>query len=232
MSRWKNWIAVAAILIIATALAVASVPQRADAATLKGKLRHAKVALHNSKDRLTAAEAALAAAVAVDTGLASSGAAAGIAAAAVPAATSTVAPAAPSVDQLKARVSKARHAVRLWGLRVRALAKQYRQQCQMASWESNRQWMPIIEVAAARYHVNADGIYRMMMRESGGQQFAGSSTSFKGLFQYYTGTWNASWNPWRQDNIYDASSQIFATAYAIHRGMGPQMWTTTFASQY
>ena len=44
--------------------------------------------------------------------------------------------------------------------------------------------MPIIEVAAAKYHVSAAGMYRMMMRESGGQRFAGSSSAFKGLFQY------------------------------------------------
>jgi hypothetical protein len=75
-------------------------------------------------------------------------------------------------------------------------------------------------------------MYRMMMRESGGQRFAGSGTAFKGLFQYHIGTWAASWNPWRHDDIYDGSSQIFATAYAIHKGMGPSMWTTTFASQY
>jgi hypothetical protein len=87
-------------------------------------------------------------------------------------------------------------------------------------------------MAAAKYHVKADGMYRMMMRESGGRRFAGSNTAFKGLFQYYTGTWAASWNPYRHDSIYDGSSQIYATACAIHRGMGAQMWTTTWASQY
>jgi hypothetical protein len=92
--------------------------------------------------------------------------------------------------------------------------------------------MPIIKVAAARYHVKADGMYRMMMRESGGRRFAGADSPYKGLFQYWTGTWSASWNPYRRDSIYDGSSQIFATACAIHKGMGPQMWTTTFASQY
>ena len=102
----------------------------------------------------------------------------------------------------------------------------------MAMWERRGKWMPIIEIAAAKYHVKADGMYRMMMRESGGQRYAGASSAFKGLFQYWTGTWSASWNPWRNDSIYDGSSQIFATAYAISKGMGPQMWTTTFASQY
>ncbi len=219
------------ILIIATALAAAAVPQKADAATLKGKLRHAKHALRTSKDRLHAAQAALAAAVATDLGVATA-ASAEPAPTPAPTPTATPAPAGLSVKQLKAQVAKARHAVRVWNLRVRRLARQYRQERQMASWESHHQWMQIIKVAAAKYHVKAGGMYRMMMRESGGQQYAGSSGSFRGLFQYYTGTWTSSWNPWRHDNIYDGSSQIFATAYAIHKGMGPSMWTTTFASQY
>jgi hypothetical protein len=229
-----------AILIIATALVAVAVPQKAEATTLMGKLRHAKHALRSSQSRLQAAQDALAAAVAADPGLVASSA---TVPAAAPTPTSTAAPsptpsptaasaAAPSVAELQARVTKARHAVHVWHLRVRRLARQYREERQMASWEAHHQWMPIIQVAAAKYHVNADGMYRMMMRESGGQQYAGSSSSFKGLFQYYTGTWASSWNPWRGDDIYDASSQIFATAYAIHRGMGPSMWTTTFASQY
>ena len=232
-------IAVMVILIIATALAAVAIPQKAEAATLKGKLRHAKLALRTSKSRLQAAEAALAAAVAADPGLT---AAATAEPAATPTPTSTVAPsptptsapapAGPSVQELQAQVAKARHAVRVWNLRVRRLARKYQQERQMARWEKHHQWMPIIKVAAAKYHVKADGMYRMMMRESGGQQYAGSSSAYKGLFQYWTGTWSASWNPWRRDNIYDGSSQIFATAYAIHKGMGPSMWTTTFASQY
>ncbi len=232
-------IAVMVILIIATALAAVAIPQKAEAATLKGKLRHAKLALRTSKDRLQAAQAALDAAVAADPGLAS-GAVAEPAATPTPtstltptaAQTATPAPAVPPVEELRAQVAKARHAVRVWNLRVCRLAKQYREERQMASWEKHHQWMPIIKAAAAKYHVKADGMYRMMKRESGGQRYAGSSSSFKGLFQYYTGTWSASWNPWRRDNIYDGSSQIFATAYAIHKGMGPSMWTTTFASQY
>ena len=112
------------------------------------------------------------------------------------------------------------------------LARQYRFRLRMAEWERRGEWMPIIRVAAARYHVSAAGMYRMMMRESGGRRYAGSGSAFKGLFQYCTGTWAASWNPYRHDSIYDGSSQIFATAYAISRGMGRQMWTTTFASQY
>jgi hypothetical protein len=223
---------VMAFLIIATALAAVAVPQRAEAATLKGQLRHAKLALRTSKDHLEAAEAALAAALAGDTGLTAAASTTAASPSPTPAASPAPVATGPSVAELKAKVARARHAVRVWDLRVRRLAKQYRLERRMASWELHHQWMPIIEVAAAKYHVKADGMYRMMMRESGGQQYAGANSSFKGLFQYYSGTWSSSWNPWRQDDIFDASSQIFATAYAIHKGMGPSMWTTTFASQY
>ena len=138
----------------------------------------------------------------------------------------------PSVDELRARVVRVRRAVRTWERRVHRLAKKYRLQQQMADWERSGTWMPIIRIAAAKYHVRAAGIYGVMMRESGGQRYAGSSSPYKGLFQYHTGTWTASWNPYRHDSIYDGSSQIFATCYAVSRGMGPSMWTTTFASQY
>jgi hypothetical protein len=232
VSRCKSWIAIVAILIIATALAAVALPEKAEAASLKSKLRQAKLALDHSKDRLQSAEAALAAAVAGDTALATTTTTDSAATPApAPSPTATPDPAL-SVEELKAKVAKARKAVRVWKQRVRRLAREYRMQRNMARWERQHQWRKIIEVAAAKYHVKADGMYRMMMRESGGQQYAGSNSAFKGLFQYWTGTWAASWNPWRHDNIYDGSSQIFATAYAIHKGMGPQMWTTTFASQY
>ena len=138
----------------------------------------------------------------------------------------------PSVDELRARVAKIRRHVRILERRVHRLARKYRLQQQMAAWERQGKWMPIIEIAAAKYHVRAAGIYGMMMRESGGQRYAGSSSPYKGLFQYHTGTWTAGWNPYRHDSIYDGSSQVFATCYAVSRGMGPSMWTSTFASQY
>jgi hypothetical protein len=224
--RRKSWIVIIAILIVATALATALATPDAHASTpLSGKLRVAKRALHQASDRLKAAEAALAAALAGTTDPAatlSSQTIAQLDTAAAPA----------SVDQLKQKVAKARKAVRVWQARVQRIARQVRQQLQMADWERHARWMPIIEIAARKYHVKADGMYRMMMRESGGRRTAGADSAFKGLFQYWTGTWAADWNPYRQDSIYDGSSQIFATAYAIHKGLGPQMWTTTFASQY
>ena len=148
-----------------------------------------------------------------------------------PAASATPA-AAPSVDQLKAKVAAAQHQVHHWQKLLNRLKAAYRTQRQLARWAHQGDWRRIIAVAAAKYHVNAGGIYRMMIRESNGQRFAGASSSYKGLFQYYTGTWDASWNPWRGSSIFDPVAQIFATCYAVHRGMGPQMWTTTYASQY
>jgi hypothetical protein len=214
---------------MASAVGAAALPAKAEAASTKSKLRTAKVILRKSKVRLKTAQAALAAVGEGALGASTTGP--------TPSATPTPTPTptadpAPTVEELEARVAKARRAVRVWTKRVVKLTRRYRLEQSLIRWEKQHRWRKIIEVAAARYHVRADGMYRMMMRESGGRQYAGSSTPFKGLFQYWTGTWAASWNPWRRDNIYDGSSQIFATAYAIHKGMGPQMWTTTFASQY
>jgi soluble lytic murein transglycosylase-like protein len=246
-------IAILAILIVATAMVTVATPQKAEAATtLKGKLSIAKRALRHSNHRLRTARAALAAAIlATTTGTPTVDATAATPTPSpsptdvtptpspsptdvtpTPTPSPLAATAGPSVDELRARVGKIRRHVRLLERRVQRLARKYRLQQQMAAWERQGKWMPIIEIAAAKYHVRANGIYGMMMRESGGQRHAGSSSPYKGLFQYHTGTWTASWNPYRHDSIYDGSSQIFATCYAVSRGMGPSMWTTTFASQY
>ena len=228
MSRCRNWIAIVALLIIATALATVALPQKAEAANLRGQLRAAKLALRDSRQRLDAAEAALAAALMT----AGSGVTATQSTTAAPASPSAAPTAGASVSTLKAKVRLARRAVHRWKQQVHRIAQQFRLERKLADWELHAKWMPIIEIAAAKYHVKADGMYRMMMRESGGRRFAGSDSAYKGLFQYWTGTWSASWNPWRNDSIYDGSSQIYATAFAISKGMGPQMWTTTWASQY
>jgi soluble lytic murein transglycosylase-like protein len=249
-------IAILAILIVATALVTVATPPQAEAATsVKGRLRAAKRALRHSNHRLTTARAALAAAIVATSTATTTTDAATTTPTPSPSptdpmattspsptdATPTPSPSpvalsllttGPSVDELRARVVRVRRAVRVWERRVHRLARKYRLQQQMADWERRGKWMPIIRIAAAKYHVRAAGIYGVMMRESGGQRYAGSSSPYKGLFQYHTGTWTASWNPYRHDSIYDGSSQIFATCYAVSRGMGPSMWTTTFASQY
>ena len=97
---------------------------------------------------------------------------------------------------------------------------------QIAEWNRDGEWRPLIELAARRYDVSADGLYRLMMYESGGDRYAGST--FKGLYQYYSGTWRAGWNPWRELSIFNGWAQIRATAVAIHRGMGPGSWSSTY----
>ena len=231
MTRCKSLIAILAITIVATALATAVTPQKAEAATLGARLHRVDSRLQQAKQHLQDAQAALAAAL-----VGSTVALAPVApAAAVPAAAGAAVPAsavASPVDQLKAKVIRAQREVRHWERVLRHLRSAYRTQRQMARWAHDGDWRKIIAVAAAKYHVNADGIYRMMIRESNGQRFAGASSSYKGLFQYYPGTWAGSWNPYRGAGILDPVAQIFATCYAVHRGMGPQMWTTTYSSQY
>lgn len=97
---------------------------------------------------------------------------------------------------------------------------------QIAEWNRDGEWRPLIEIAAQRYGVSADGLYRLMTLESGGDRYAGST--FRGLFQYYPGTWRASWNPWRELSIFNGWAQIRATAYAVDRGMGPSDWPSTY----
>jgi hypothetical protein len=224
VNRRTPWTAIIIVLVALACLAAVAAPSQAGASPLKSQLHRAQTKLKQARTRLLTAEAAL---VAAQSGGGFPGSTGGnVPPVPVPA------PAPPTVGQLQARVAKAKKAVVRWNAKVDGLVKAYRQQQRLASWVSHSNWRPIIALAAAKYHVKADGMYRMMMRESAGQRYAGSSTSFKGLFQYYTGTWASSWNPWRHVNIYDPVAQINATAYAIHRGMGPSMWTTTWASCY
>jgi hypothetical protein len=59
-----------------------------------------------------------------------------------------------------------------------------------------------------------------MKCESGGNPNAsGGGGRWLGLFQYAPGTWNGRWNPYRDESIWDARSQIFATAKAWNIGM-------------
>jgi len=225
VTRCQSLIAILAITIVATALATAVTPQKAEAATLSARLHRVDSRLQRARQRLQDAQAALAAALVGSTAPTAPVAPAASAAAAASSTTTTV-------DQLKAQVARAQRLVRRWERILRHLRSAYHTQRQMARWAHKGAWRPIIAVAAAKYHVNADGIYRMMIRESNGQRFAGASSSYKGLFQYYTGTWASSWNPYRGASILDPVAQIFATCYAVHRGMGPQMWTTTYSSQY
>jgi hypothetical protein len=117
-----------------------------------------------------------------------------------------------------------------WKKKVELLQGRIHLRKQIAEWNRRGQWWPLLKIAGKRYDVSPNGLHRMMMIESGGQRYAGSA--FKGLFQYYPGTWRASWNPWRNQSIYDGWAQIQATAYAVHIGMGPAHWTTTYRAAF
>ena len=85
--------------------------------------------------------------------------------------------------------------------------------------EQYRQWM---EEARAMYPYKQtiDKMWSVMMCESGGNARAsGGGGRWLGLFQYAPGTWGGSWNPYRRESIWDAKSQIFATAKAWSIGM-------------
>jgi len=56
--------------------------------------------------------------------------------------------------------------------------------------------------------------------------------SYLGLYQHSPSTWRGNWNPWRDRSIYDGVAQIWATATAIHRGYGPDMWPNTYPAAF
>jgi hypothetical protein len=236
VSRTLKRTAIAASVLLAVTFTAGLAAARADAtSSLRGRLETAQRELKQANQRLAAAQQALDEVLTSQiTPVVVDGASERVSSA-VRSATGLAAPAAAEsadVKALRARVTKARKQVNLWKKKVRELAAQVEEEEQIAGWERERDWMPIMKIAAQRFNVRAEGLYRMMMRESGGDPRAGASGQFRGLFQYWTGTWKNDWNPYRAESIFDGSAQIFATAYAIHKGMGPQMWTTTFASQY
>jgi predicted nucleic acid-binding Zn-ribbon protein len=91
-------------------------------------------------------------------------------------------------------------------------------------------WWPAIKDAGAANGISADGLYRLMMIESGGNAsiVGGSGGRFCGLFQYFPGTWQGSWNPWRGESIFSGVAQIKATAFAIKMGKGPSWWSPSY----
>ena len=88
-------------------------------------------------------------------------------------------------------------------------------------------WWPLIKSAAAANGVWAEGLYRLMLAESGGSATACNGVDY-GLFQYAPGTWKGSWNPWSSASILDGGAQIKATALAIRLGHGPSWWPCTY----
>ena len=63
-------------------------------------------------------------------------------------------------------------------------------------------------------------MFDVMMCESGGKpSIVNPAGPYTGLFQYATDTWNGDWNTYRDNQITDARSQIFATALAWNLSM-------------
>jgi hypothetical protein len=81
-----------------------------------------------------------------------------------------------------------------------------------------RQWMEEAR-ALHPYPESVDKMWRVMMCESGGNPSVVGSGRYIGLFQYLPGTWSGGWNPYRNSSIWDARSQVFATARAWSVGM-------------
>lgn len=91
-------------------------------------------------------------------------------------------------------------------------------------------WWPVIKDASSANGISPDGLYRLMMIESGGNAsiVGGSGGRFCGLFQYFPGTWKGSWNPWRGESVFSGTAQIKATALAIKMGKGPFWWSPSY----
>jgi hypothetical protein len=89
-------------------------------------------------------------------------------------------------------------------------------------------WWSLIQSAAASNGVNARGMYRLMMIESGGSASIVGPGGYYGLFQYAPTTWKGSWNPWRSSNVTDGAAQIKATALALRQGYGHAWWDPSY----
>jgi hypothetical protein len=90
-------------------------------------------------------------------------------------------------------------------------------------------WWPLIQSAAASNGVDARGMYRLMMIESGGSASVVGPGGYYGLFQYAPSTWTGSWNPWRSSSITDGTAQIKATALALRQGYGHSWWDPSYS---
>lgn len=93
-------------------------------------------------------------------------------------------------------------------------------------------WWSLIQQAAAANGVDANGMYRLMMAESGGRPELVGFGQYYGLFQYCQSTWKASWNPYRSSAICDGPAQIKATALALKMGKGPYWWPNTYGPAF
>jgi hypothetical protein len=222
VTGWKKTILT--LLISITALSIPSAllfasPDQARAASLPTRLTHSRLALRHARaalrrDRLAyaAAHAATNAPLADATPSASPS----------PSASASPSPA-PATAPTLARLRHEAHRVRVLQRLVAALRHEF--VLQQAAAHGN--WMPIVRDAARHNRISAVGLRRLMSLESGGRVNA-QNGSFHGLYQYCSSTWQAAWNPWRTASLYNGEAQIRATALAIKRGWGRQMWPNTY----
>lgn len=91
---------------------------------------------------------------------------------------------------------------------------------------ANDYWGAIVS-ASGMYGVDASKMYRVMLCESGGNRFAGGY--YKGLFQYAPDTWSGAsaaypGGAYTGASIYDATAQIYVTAWKASRPGGWGAW--------
>jgi soluble lytic murein transglycosylase-like protein len=197
-------------MLASTTLFFAAVPQ-SQAATLAAQLRTSRRALSLARHALAHVRALPAIA---------------------PALPGTHSPA-PAVHRFAIHLAEVR--VRLLAQRVahlEALQREAAQAALLKKCATTGDWRPIVVAAARENHISAADLYQMMQLESGGRVTAQGGGAYLGLYQYSPSTWRGSWNPWRQRSIYDGVAQIWATATAIHRGLGPRMWPNTYPAAF
>jgi hypothetical protein len=224
VTGWKK--PTVALLISITALSIPSAllltsPDQARAASLPARLTHTRTALRHARARLRRDRAAYAGALAAASApAAETASSASSSPSATPSASPSPAPApVPTLAQLRREA-----------LRVRVLQKQLvvlRHELVMRRAAGRGNWMPLVKDAARHNRISALGLRRLMTFESGGCAHA-ENGSFHGLYQYCWSTWHGAWNPWRAQSLYDGEAQIRATALAIKRGWGRQMWPNTY----
>lgn len=188
--------------VVAAATMFGMCAASAHASTLGDQLEKGRRELRQAESRLTAAETVFAAALATrqnrGTGL------------------------------MAKELREARHAVVFWRGVVDDLQRARAQATTVASLERAGAWRALVVRAARKYGVSADGLYRLMIMESGGRVRAVGAGQYYGLFQYSLSTWRAQWNPWRTESVFDGSAQIDASAFAVKKGMGRSLWGNTF----
>jgi hypothetical protein len=223
---WKKTIV--ALLISITALSIPSAllltsPDQARAASLSTRLTHTRSALIHARARLRRDRAAYAAALA-----AASAPAADTAPSASPSPSTTPSPStspspAPAPVPTPAQLRREAHRVRV----LQKLLAALRHELDIRQAAAHGNWMPLVRDAAKHNRISALGLRRLMTLESGGRVNA-QSGSYHGLYQYAWSTWHGAWNPWRAQSLYNGEAQIRATALAIKRGWGRQMWPNTY----